>query len=66
MKPYEGLWEDYLNLVVFLFVPVDLIIHFVNLVIPVNYRILFVLVNYLILTGHGARDPIVNLLVQGP
>lgn len=52
MEPYEGLWEDYLNLVVFLFVPVDLIIHFVNLVILVNYRILFVLVKYLILRGH--------------
>ena len=49
---HTQLWEDYLNLVVFLFVPVDLIIHFVNLVIPVNYRILFVLVNYLILMGH--------------
>lgn len=53
MEPYEGLWEDYLKLVVFLFVPVDLIIrHFVNLVILVNYKILFVLVKYLILRGH--------------
>ena len=65
MKPYEGLWEDYLNLVVFLFVPVHGPYYpFCKPCDPGELQ--DPLCPCELLDPHGARDPIVNLLVQGP